>query len=191
MSKKFVVVDTETTGFYDTDDVLQIGVMELDSNLNVVSMSEDYFNTNKRIKPEVANITGLNNNILTDKSGGLYFEDKIEKYGKYLWSGDYIWIGHNIDFDIRMLNSNLERHGFDSIKDKSRICTMTKYKKRLNLKTKNGRLKNPKLGELYDYAVKSIGKSKRDIDKLYKGKNVAHDAMYDVFMTYISLYFLR
>lgn len=192
---KFVVVDVETTGFYNSDDVIQIGVLEFDNKFNILNLEQAYFNTDKKISSNITNITGLNNPILKAKSSGLYFEDSIGKFEKYLLSGEYVIVGHNIKFDIRMLNANLERSGFSQIKAKNTICTMSKYKQRMGLKQKNGRIKDPKLGELYNYAIRESGSTKGKLDGIYtrySGNDaLAHDALYDVYMTYMSYRILK
>ena len=192
---KYIVIDTETTGFYNTDDIIQIGTIELDSNMNIVKIGEDYFNTDRPISSKVSNITGLNNKMLEVKSKGMFFEDKIDKYLKYLTSGEYIIIGHNTKFDVRMLDSNLERAGLGKTNFKNSICTMNKYKHRVGLKMSNGKLKNPKLGELFNYALRAGNVSKGQIDNLFNkmtGQNgKAHEALYDAYMTYISLRILK
>lgn len=192
---QYVVIDTETTGIYDSDDIIQLSQFICDEDLKIKSWTNDYFLTDKAISPSVTNVTGLNRRKLTFLSNNEYFEDKALEYLRTWNQPNTVIIGHNIaTFDMRIINANLERHGYPRI-DVPVIDTMRRYRDLLNLTDKRGNAKYPKLGELYKYVLDRFKMTEEEAKKMFeeefKVEAKAHNALYDIFMTYFSYYLLR
>ena len=86
------------------------------------------------------------------KEYGLDIEYIIEMFDDmYLCSGlDHpITIAHNLLYDRMVINHNAH---FNVCWPEKQICTMKRYRNRVKAKDKNGRIKNPTLDELYEYA---------------------------------------
>lgn len=59
-------------------------------------------------------------------------------------------VAHNIKFDLPVVECDLIRNGFGRrLEAKKRICTMTSGKRIANVYTRDGKIKSPKLSELY------------------------------------------
>lgn len=101
---KFVVFDTETSGFDPTKDkLLTIGAVRVNNNkidladsFEVRILQQDIYNT------EAIPIHG----IVPNKEKGILKNEAIQQFINYL-GGDII-VGQNIDFDIAMINHGLQ-----------------------------------------------------------------------------------
>lgn len=110
--KDFVILDTETTGLENDDEVVQIGI--IDSNGN--SLMLRYFYPEKEVNPFAAKVNHLNKKILKDFSYEQKFDDKFWYMIKEI-IGDRMIIGHNIGFDKRMIAQTLQKNGYDLEKE--------------------------------------------------------------------------
>lgn len=177
----FIVYHSETTGLiprayesFDYPYIVQLAWILLDRDFKYIRGESFYVQQSKSIPRSAIQIHGITNKIVARKGYpikevlGLFLADFINVN---------IQVGHNIDFDIKMLRAELERNGYKpSIMYKvSFICTMDKgqYYCKLNPEYYYDgffvKYKPPRLTEL---AYKCFG-----ID--YKQ---THDAMSDVLM---------
>lgn len=112
---RFVVFDTETTGFNRMRDrVLSIGAVSLiDNTLNVNDSFEVYLKQ-EIFNPETVHIHGIL------KEGSITKISELEALKSFLkYIGNSILVGHHINFDIMMMNQILVRNQLPEIKNKT------------------------------------------------------------------------
>jgi DNA polymerase-3 subunit epsilon len=112
---RFVVFDTETTGFNRMRDrVLSIGAVSLiDNTLNVNDSFEVYLKQ-EIFNPETVHIHGILKEGSITKIAEL---EALKSFLKYI--GNSILVGHHINFDIMMMNQILVRNQLPEIKNKT------------------------------------------------------------------------
>ena len=181
-NKKYMVVDTETTGLPEKSD---IGTLPSHTDLNKYKNArmiqicwaifdgnkleelEDFYVKPNGFKVENTNIHGITTEMCI--KNGKKLNDVLIKFSQSVNKVKFI-VGHNIAFDIEIICSELYRNKFDDVinlvKNKQRICTMQKS---IPLKV-DGSLKAPKLIKLYKYLF----------NKEFDGQ---HNAKYDVLAT--------
>lgn len=125
---RFVIFDTETTGFSKQHDrILSIGCVTLQNNTIDVSNSFEVYLNQTVYKVETAKIHGLL------KGGKLNKIDELEALKQFLkYIQNYILVGHHVAFDIGMINEALIRHGLGILKNRS-IDTGSVYMKSKHL----------------------------------------------------------
>jgi len=103
---RFVVIDTETTGFhaYAGDEIVSIALLEL---RGLEPTGREYcteVNPGRPIPSEVSAIHGIRDDDVRDKPFiDEIFPDVIE------FIGDAVVVGHHVAFDMRFLNKNLQK----------------------------------------------------------------------------------
>lgn len=123
---RFVVLDTETTGFdYKDDRILSLGALSL-QNKNIalresleLYVKQDYYNT------ETVKIHGILKNSRTEQISEL---EAIQQLLAFLKNS--VIIAHHATFDITMINRALERQGLPRLKNKV-LDTSNLYKNTL------------------------------------------------------------
>ncbi|MFV8270169.1 PolC-type DNA polymerase III [Flavobacterium sp. GT2N3] len=164
---RFVVLDTETTGFdYTTDRILCIGAIVLQNNIIPVLDSFEVFIQQEHYDKTTAKIHGILKEFVIDRPSEL---EALQRFLEFL--GDSIIIAHHALFDITMINKALERNGLPELKNKT-LDTAVLYKKTLLLSNLLDRKENYSLDELAD---------KFDICKKDR-----HTAMGDAYITAIA-----
>lgn len=174
MRREFVFFDTETTGLNVLeDDIVQIAAFKVNKGQIVPDSSFNIFiHTDREIPQKLGDkvnplIEAYANNEHVDKETGLrMFLDYI---------GDCPILGHNVNYDYRILQSNVERYLHEQVSfeiyDSLRLIkcvepNLRMYKlefllKELNLEGKNSHLADEDIAatkELVDYCYnKSIG----------------------------------
>ncbi|WP_299432883.1 3'-5' exonuclease [uncultured Aquimarina sp.] len=111
---RFVTFDTETTGFdYIDDRILSIGGIAINHTAIDVAdqlelyLEQDVFNS------DTVEIHGIRKNNNFDTVAEY---EALELFIKYI--GNSILIAHHADFDRKMINSALQRHGLGTLKNK-------------------------------------------------------------------------
>jgi DNA polymerase-3 subunit alpha (Gram-positive type) len=110
----FNVVDVETNGLTPTEnELIEVGAVR-------VEWLQDHFEITKHfhtlISPHhmppfnIQNLTGITPQLL---SGAPPFEEVATDFVKFL--GDDMFIAHNVFFDIKVINGNLKKIGWDEI----------------------------------------------------------------------------
>ena len=120
---RFVVFDTETTGFdYQKDRVLSIGAVEIYNNaINVANAFEIYVQQDHFNEKTVA-IHG----ILRQERIETHSEtEALKRFLKY--AGNSVLVAHHVVFDINMINQMLQRQNLPKLKNKV-IDTVKLYK---------------------------------------------------------------
>ena len=131
--KRYLILDTETTGFYHhiDDRMVELGAIELINRKLTGSSLHVYFNPNKDVG-ESENIHGLSNQFLADKP---LFEQVAAQIYDYL-KGAHI-IAHNASFDMSFLDSEFERAGFGKLSDVVEVTDTLALAKRKHPGQKN------------------------------------------------------
>lgn len=123
---RFVVLDTETTGFdYTNDRILCIGALVLKNNIISVQDSFEVYVEQDHYDESTAQIHGILKDFVIKRPSEL---EALELFLNYL--GDSIIIAHHANFDITMINRALERNGLPELKNKA-LDTGVLYKKTL------------------------------------------------------------
>ena len=125
-----IVFDTETTGFLSNSfvpnnlqpKIIEFAAVKLDGNFEKVGELEFLCNPNESLTKIVRDLTGITDADLKDKpTFGFYYDQVLE-----FFSGEKTMVAHNLIFDYKMLNLELERigkkEGFPMPERK--ICTM-------------------------------------------------------------------
>ncbi|OAD44687.1 3'-5' exonuclease [Polaribacter atrinae] len=112
---RFVVFDTETTGFNRMRDrVLSIGAVSLTNNTLNVNDSFEVYLKQEVFNPETVHIHGIL------KEGNITKITELEALKLFLkYIGNSILVGHHVGFDIIMINQILERNQLPEIKNKT------------------------------------------------------------------------
>lgn len=144
-SVRFVVLDTETTGFdYNTDRILCIGAIGLQNNTIAIKDSLEVF-----VHQEHYNIESAEIHCIL-KKGKIERITEIEALQRLLeYLGNSVIIAHHTKFDITMINKALERHGLPKLKNKA-LDTAVLYQKSLLMTTLLDKKKHYTLDDLAD-----------------------------------------
>ncbi len=169
-AQRFVVLDTETTGFdYENDRILSIGALSLQQNTIMVNtvfevyVQQDYYNV------ETAKV----HCIL--KEGKDLRITEIETLHQFLaYTGSAVIVAHHAKFDITMINRALVRNGLPKLKNKV-LDTSTLYK--------NALIQSPLITKREQYSLDELA------DKFDISKKDRHTALGDAYIT--ALVFLK
>lgn len=166
-STRFVVLDTETTGFdYTNDRILCIGALVLQNGVIPINESLEIFIQQEHYDESSAKIHGILKECVIERPSEL---QALQEFLSFL--GDAIIIAHHTVFDITMINKALERNGLPELKNKT-LDTAVLYKKTLLISNLLERKEAYSLDELAD---------KFDISKKDR-----HTAMGDAYITAIA-----
>lgn len=101
MENKYIVIDTETTGFhpYDGDELLQVSIIDTDGNV----LFDEYFKPQHRTEwKEAEQVNGISPEMVADRPA---ISEKISEINAIIENSDTI-IGYNTQFDIGFLKAN-------------------------------------------------------------------------------------
>lgn len=164
---RFVVLDTETTGFdYDNDRILCIGAITLQNGIIAIPDSIEIFIHQDHYDKKSAHIHGILKDWIMNKPSEL---QALQQFLAFL--GDSIIIAHHTIFDVTMINKALERNGLPILTNKT-LDTAYLYKKTLIMSNLLERKEKYALDDLAD---------KFDISKKDR-----HTAMGDAYITAIA-----
>ncbi|WPO77405.1 3'-5' exonuclease [Flavobacterium sp. KACC 22761] len=123
---RFVVLDTETTGFdYENDRILCIGALVLQNGIINVQESFEVYLEQDHYDKSTAQIHGILKDLLVKRPTEL---EALQQFLNFL--GDSIIIAHHTIFDVTMINKALERNGLPQLTNKT-LDTAYLYKKTL------------------------------------------------------------
>lgn len=121
---RFVVFDTETTGFdFNEDRILSIGAVRIENKCIEISDNFEVFLEQSKFNPETVKIHGIIQNEKFDKIPEI---DALKKFLSYIQNS--VLVAHHAGFDIKMVNRALSRHGLPKLKNKV-LDTAVLYKK--------------------------------------------------------------
>lgn len=105
MSKKYIILDTETTGLevQQGHRIIEIGAVLLNDRKKSEEHFHTYLNPSRLIDEEASKVHGIINEDLIDKP---YFEDIAEEFLEFI-DGSTLVI-HNAAFDVGFLNNELK-----------------------------------------------------------------------------------
>ncbi len=104
----FVSLDVETTGLNPKENSLvELGAIKFTKDGTQQTFSE-LIKPFEPIPQEIANLTHITNSMTEN---GKTAEEAVNSFMNFLGGKETIIIGHNIPFDIRFLNAQLERNG--------------------------------------------------------------------------------
>lgn len=182
------ILDTETTGLpktygfnkfinpreienYDSSRVIQIAIGCYNSKGEEEEFYDMLINPDNKFEIKNSHFHGITQEKATKE--GILFSESLTLLNSILEKSDII-IGHNIQFDIHVLASELYRIGemqlASKLLKKKNYCTCYNGKNITKIRTKYNKYKLPTLEELYTY--------------LYKEPMINyHNAKYDVIHT--------
>jgi len=124
---KIVSIDIETTGFSNSDKIIEIGVcgFEFDGiTPNYIEYSS-LINPHMSIPKEAARVNGITDEMVAEAPEDLTVFEKLNS----IIDGAKLIIMHNSNFDSRMLRNNYIRAGMDFSKFENNIrCSMNMAK---------------------------------------------------------------
>ncbi|GJQ06396.1 3'-5' exonuclease [Capnocytophaga cynodegmi] len=164
---RFVVFDTETTGFkFSTDRILSIGAVTILNNRIDLKNSIEFFLEQEKSNPESIPIHGI---IKNHKYQKLAEKEALVQFLEYI--EDAILVGHHVGYDVKMINAALQRNELSPLKNKY-LDTNYLFKK---TKVINYLLKNDK-----NYSLDEI------CQELNITTHDRHNAAGDAFLTAIA-----
>jgi len=123
---RFVVLDTETTGFdYDNDRILCIGALVLQNGVIAIQDSFEIYPEQDHYDKSTAQIHGILKAFVIQRPTEL---EALQQFLAFL--GDSIIIAHHTVFDVTMINKALERNHLPHLTNQS-LDTAILYKKTL------------------------------------------------------------
>jgi DNA polymerase III epsilon subunit-like protein len=131
-----VVFDTETTGFKDEDDVVQLAVIVLKDGKEVVAKAVYLKNQVQIDGTEAQTVNGITDELLSRE--GLEPKEVLEDFLALLGDiianeGKVLLVAHNLSFDWRMMANMLHKHGCHDIPDGVVPCCTKEFVKSLRL----------------------------------------------------------
>jgi len=164
---RFVVLDTETTGFdYTNDRILCIGAVVLLNNTISIKDSLELYIEQEHYNQSTAKIHGILRASVLDRPN-----ESVALQQLLNFLGDSIIVAHHTNFDIRMINKALNRNGYLELTNKT-LDTALLYKMTL--------LKSPLLVRKENYSLDDLA------DKFDISKKDRHTAMGDAYITAIA-----
>lgn len=180
---KMIFFDTETTGL-KPGHICQLSYILVDTNIKPnKTVGKNIFFTVDYVEPSAEDVHGFSVEILHELSRGKTFKDSLESFAEDFKAAD-IFIGHNVNFDIKFLtyelNSCNENFNPDHI-----FCTMNYYKNICKIVNYNGNYKNPRLEEVVKFLNITSSQINSLSQKLFQGNGNFHDARFDTTATYL------
>ncbi len=149
---RFVVLDTETTGFdYEEDRILSIGALSLMNNSILVDGVFDVYLSQEKHEKESIKVHGI---LKEENIDRISETEALEQFLGYLENA--IIVAHHAMFDIQMINKALGRNGLPKLKNKY-LDTSTLYKRtqiRSNLLQRQESYTLDELADKFDIAKK-------------------------------------
>ncbi|VYU49549.1 hypothetical protein [Clostridium paraputrificum] len=216
---KVIVFDTETTTlprgmikgtthvdgrpFIGKGEIIQLTALVCNEELQIEQAISFYCKPSEPITDEAFAIHRISNEAIESLSGGKTFEEYIFNDYKdiFLRIGN-VYVGHNVSFDIKLVNATLTAFNYPAINFGTPTTTLEGLREDRNYslctmrttRAIKGFYKSPKLSE----AVQLVGVAdKIDLlyNKVYKqlglSKSTYHNADYDTFCTWVVLNQLR
>lgn len=114
----YAILDIETTGGkYNEEGITEIAIYRFDGH-EVVDQFISLINPEREIQPFVANLTGINSNMLRNAPKFYEVAKRIIEITQ-----DCIIVAHNADFDYRILKTEFNRLGYNY--QRKALCTVS------------------------------------------------------------------
>jgi DNA polymerase-3 subunit epsilon len=113
----FAVLDLETTGGSPAADrITEVGVVKVRGG-EVTGTFQTLVNPEVAIPPLISALTGISDRMVASAEP---IETVLPCLVEFL--GDAVLVAHNAPFDLRFLQANLERHGYQRLRNRT-VCT--------------------------------------------------------------------
>ncbi len=180
---KLLFFDTETTSI-KPGNICQLSYVLVDcSTKPQTTIGKNFFFTVEEMSEGAEAVHGFSLEKLYNLSEGKYFEDTYEEFIDDFLNCDVI-IGHNVQFDIKFLKSELEFLDIP-LEPKHTFCTMAYYKSICKATNSKGSIKNPSLGEVVEFLNLKDDFLQGKCKNLFGESSDYHDARYDTTCTYM------
>ena len=130
LARNFYVLDTETTGLGERDEIIQIGIVDAGGN----AVLDQLIRPSIPIPPGAARVHGITDD---DVINSPIFSSLYIKLSSLL-AGETV-IAYNMDFDWRMLQQTVARYRLPDIRIGKRDCAMKQYAKFKGRRSGQGR----------------------------------------------------
>lgn len=130
LARNFYVLDTETTGLGQGDEIIQIGIVDAGGN----AVLDQLIKPSIPIPPGAARVHGITD---ADVIHSPIFSSLYIKLSSLL-AGETV-IAYNMDFDWRMLRQTAARYRLPAIRIGKRDCAMKQYAKFKGKRSGQGR----------------------------------------------------
>ncbi|MEG0774651.1 3'-5' exonuclease [Clostridium sp.] len=180
---KLLFFDTETTDI-KPGNICQLSYILVDNSTKPqTTIGKNFFFTVEDMSASAEDIHGFSLENLYELSNGQYFEDQLENFIHDFLNSDIV-IGHNVNFDLKFLNHELEfcDIGFNP---NNVFCTMSYYKDVCKMTNGRGGIKNPRLEEVVTFLQLTQDEIKTKCNELFNGVGNYHDARFDTTATYL------
>jgi len=124
---RVVVFDTETTGVTNSDEIVQIAAAEYIRGERTRTLSV-YVTPTCDIHPEAEAAHGLSREFLEEN--GVAPTEALEQFFDFI-GHDAFLVGHNIHFDLRMLQNECRKFGYEADVGDLSFCDTIRLAKRL------------------------------------------------------------
>lgn len=130
--KKYVVLDLETDGLNPgNDNIIEIGVVKVGEKQENF---QRFIKIERKLPEEIKSLTRIDDEMLEEK--GIPLKRALEEFIDFI--GDTSILGYNVAFDIKFLNSSLEKEGLAKINNK--VYDIMQFVKKDNLFLNNYKL---------------------------------------------------
>ena len=130
LARNFYVLDTETTGLGERDEIIQIGIVDAGGN----AVLDQLIRPSIPIPPGAARVHGITDDDVVNSP---IFSSLYIKLSSLL-AGETV-IAYNMDFDWRMLQQTGARYRLPDIRTGKRDCAMKQYAKFKGKRSGQGR----------------------------------------------------
>lgn len=130
--KKYAVLDLETDGLNSVNDnIIEIGVVKVGEKQENF---QRFIKIEGKLPEEIKSLTRIDDEMLEEK--GIPLKRALEEFIEFI--GDTSILGYNVAFDIKFLNSSLEKEGLAKINNK--VYDIMQFVKKDNLFLNNYKL---------------------------------------------------
>ena len=106
--KDFVILDTETTGLEEDDEIIELSILDSVGK----ELYHCMFKPEKRIHWQASKLTGITNKVLDKSFMAQRFWNEWENIKRSV--GGKRIIAHNVEFDYRLMEQTADRYGVDT-----------------------------------------------------------------------------
>lgn len=156
----FIIFDTETSGLFNFGQPLDAEGQPRLASIAFIMLSETFAPLGEHYKlvyPDgwqmsygASMVNGLNQQMLLSK--GIPVRNILDAFQFLLEeTPSHTFVGHNIDFDLKIMASEFIRDGRKPFETPKTFCTMRQTKNICRIPDKRGRNKWPKLTEAYEF----------------------------------------
>ena len=121
---RYIVLDTETTGLSENDQIVELGAHEIINGKLTGNQFHIYIRPRVQMDKTVISIHKITNSFYDEYYSDVYESDKqnLLNFSKFL--GNSLIFAHNAPFDMGVLNSELKYWGLNEIPTKRYRCSM-------------------------------------------------------------------